>query len=255
MGAEFMTSASESKPAAGSPRRRWQFSLFSLFLLTTVTCLMLSWWAWPRPAEVVAIVNAMSTPLPVSSALTSDEQPEFIICRDVLLKALHKPEVLDDAVAIPGNGKLRMFRGRSEPAEWLKSRLGIESVQPSVVMIRLKVPAQFRDEAVEVVDYITTRCVSRTLVEVGRRTREHASALLAQKNRVERELKNTRLRLEKFRRTRAAEDPELVVLEEEACKLMDLSKQLSAELLAAQDVDNSSKHFQLVQMATVTNGN
>jgi hypothetical protein len=255
MGAEFKTSASDAKPAARPQRHRWQFSLLSLFLLTTLTCLVLSWWAWPRPAEVVAIVNAMSTPLPVSSSLTSNDPPEFVICRNVLLNNLHDPEVLKDAVSIPGNGNLRMFRDRSEPAKWLEARLRIESVPPSVVIIRMKVPAQFREEAVEVVDYITTRCVSRTLVEVGRRTREHASVLLAEKNRVERKLKSASRRLEKLRRMRAAENPELVALEAEILKLTDLSQQLTAELLAAHDLDNSSKHLQLVQMATVTNGN
>ncbi len=250
------TDAADNKPLTRASRRRWQFSLLSLFLLTTATCLILSWWVWPRPVEVVAIVNAIATPLPVSSALTSESPPEFVVCQDVLLRKLRSPDLLEDAVAIPGNGNLRMFRNRSEPTKWLEKRLRIEVVQPSAVVVSLKVPERFVGDAVEVVDYITTRCVSRTLVEVGRQTREHASALIAEQKRVRRQLVDKSVQLAQWRRKLGAEHREVVALEAEVFELTERTKRLTAEILNAQNLDNSSRHLQLVQMATaVTNGN
>lgn len=246
--------SAHNAPGAGLavPRsqRRLQFSLLSLFLLTTLTCLLLSWWVWPRPIEVVSIVNASATPLPVSRSVADGTPPEFAVYQQELLKELRSPGLLQDAVSVPGNGNLGMFRNRSEPTEWLAKRLRVEVVQPATIMISLKVPEHLRDEGVEVVDYITTKCVSRTTVKVGRQTREYLSDLRAEQQRVRRQLRKNTRQLAQLSRTRSADDAEIIALETEVLHLTDTIKRLVVEIQNAQTADNSSQYLQLVQMAT-----
>jgi hypothetical protein len=248
MQSQVATDAARNQPATGPSRRRWQFSLLSLFLLTTATCLVLSWWVWPRPVEVVAIVNASAAPLPVSRTPPNGGSPEVVEYQQELLRELQSRVLLKDAVSVPGNGNLRLFRGLSEPTAWLRKRLKVEVLQPSTVLVSLKVPKHLHDEGVEVVDYITTRCISRTLVKVGRETRRYLSDLQREKLNVRRKLQAATSRTDGQDRPKALDEAEVVALTSEAA-------QLDLLIRKAEVADNSSQYLQLVQMATVTKGN
>jgi hypothetical protein len=151
----------------GPPKRRLQFSLVSLFALTTVTCLLLGWWAWPRPVEVVALLHApAATPALGKLSLRANE---FVVdIQRELLSALNDPTLMDDTVSIVGNGKLRIFRGRSNPAAWLRDRLEIDVLPKSIVSIKLTVPAEFKTDAIECLDYMALRAATRVNVEAAR---------------------------------------------------------------------------------------
>jgi hypothetical protein len=238
--------AAREELAARPSRRRWQFSLFSLFLLTTATCLVLSWWVWPQPIEVVSIVNASTTALPVSRIPVDGGQQDVVVYQQELLRELRKPDLLKDAVSVPGNGKLRLFRDQSEPTKWLERRLRVEVVPPSTVLVSLKVPPHLHDEGVEVVDYITTKCISRTLVKVGRQTRSFLSELQAEQVNVRRKLRAATSPTSEQGEPRTLDEAEIVALQSEAA-------QLDLLIRKAELADNSSQYLQLVQMATAIN--
>jgi hypothetical protein len=209
---------------------------------------------WPRPVEVVALINASTKPLAVSRSTDPGAAPDTVMYQYELLKALQSPALLQDAVSIPGNGELRMFSRRSKPVEWLRERLRIEVINPSIVSIKLKVPKHFQNEAIEVVDYIATRCVSRTLVKVGKQTRDFLSELRAEERRIRRELSGREQRLAHLASTRPTDDAERRRLEAEAFQLKEVLNQLDSELQSAQSADNWSQYLQLVQTATASNG-
>jgi hypothetical protein len=157
-------------------RRRWQFSLLSLLVLMTATCLVLGWMARPRPLEVVALIHAPAAPPPAGKAASPGTAP-FIDVQQELLAKLREPALFTDAVSIVGNGKLRMFRGRVDPADWLRDRLDVEILPQSVVSITLRVPAKFEKEGIEVLDYIALRAATRVNVEVAAESRQGKRSL------------------------------------------------------------------------------
>ena len=137
--------------------------MLSRMLLMTATCLALGWWAWPRPVEVVALLHAPSAPRMLGQPGLMVGLP-FIDVQHELLTTLNDPELMTDTVAIVGNGKLRMFRGRRDPELWLRDRLEIAVLPKDVVSIKLRVPAQFQSDAIECLDYIALRVSTRVNV-------------------------------------------------------------------------------------------
>ena len=87
-------------------RRRLQFSLLSLFVLTTTTCLIMSWWVWPQPVEVVSLVNASATPIPIGPASDGAFACPTVIYQQELLTALKDPKLLHHAVSVASNANL-----------------------------------------------------------------------------------------------------------------------------------------------------
>ena len=100
-------------------RRRLQFSLLSLFVLTTAACLALTWWVWPRPVDVILISIASPTPIQVS--MGSRGEPTFVDYQQEFLAALNSPQLLQDAIDVTGNGHLPMLAHRRDPAAWLQT--------------------------------------------------------------------------------------------------------------------------------------
>ena len=175
-----------------------------------------------------------------------------MVYQQELLAALSSPKLLQDTVAITGNGKLRMLRGRSDPAEWLRRRLEVKVINPSIVSVTLTVPEYFQRDAIEVVDYITLKCVSRTTADVGHRTRKFLKSLRHEQRSLHREIGRKTAKLERLSRTLPGDDPQLATLEAEIRRLSEEVGELSAEISVAQGADNSSSHLQFIQMATVT---
>jgi len=109
----------------------------------------MSWWVWPQPVEVVALVQVPAAPIPVSENSVQ-----------LLLTALNNPTLLNDAIAITGNGHLRMLRDQSDPADWVRKGLEVEVLKNSIVSIKLSVPRHYASDAIEFVDYIMLRAVA-----------------------------------------------------------------------------------------------
>jgi hypothetical protein len=230
--------------------RRLQFNLLSLFALMTVTCLLLSWWVWPQPVEVISLVHASAAPIPVSFK-SNASQTRLVSYQEDLLAALHNPAILHDAMTVAGNGNLRMLRDRSDPIGWLQKRLEIKVLKNSMVSIKLTVPEYFQRDAVEVVDYITQKAVAGTSVKIGRQTREHVKRLRREHRALQHAIGETTQRLNGLREDESGDSHRaaaLVLVLKSQCASLN---RLQGEIAKAQSADQSLTHLQFIQSATV----
>jgi hypothetical protein len=247
-----MESGADLLPKARSGKRL-QFSLLSLFALTTLTCLVLSWWVWPQSVEVVSQVKASTTPIRALSPPAAP-QPQVVDCQSELLAFLANPQLLKEAVAITGNGDLSMLRGRSDPIGWIKKRLEITTASSAVISVRLTVPEYFKNDAIEFVDYVTLRAFAHVSVMVGRQTRAWTQRLEREKFSLQQQIKSTTHLLNKLKGppTNNANVAAIeVLLKSQRESLNDLVKDVEFSRSAA----DRANQPQLVQMATVIDAN
>lgn len=239
---------SETNKSPRRSSRRLQFSLLSLFALTTATCLVLGWWVWPRPVEITSQLMATTKPIR-TLPLVGGTAPQVVDYQSELLAALADPQLLKDAVAIAGNGNLAMCR-RSDPVAWIQDRLEVKSTN-SIITVKLTVPQYFQKDALEFVDYITLRAYSDVSIAIVRQTRDWTRRLVRERDTLTLELKAATKRLKELDHVAPANAPELATLE----KALASHRKALAEL--EKDIDFSRKsgdqvnNFQLVQNATV----
>ena len=245
-----MESTTNSSPRCG--RRRLQFSLLSLFVLTTLTCLVLSWWVWPQSIEVVSQVMASTTPIRALSPPFAP-QPQVVDCQTELLAFLADPQLLKEAVAITGNGDLSMLRGRSDRIGWIKKRLELTTAPNAVVSVKLTVPEYFKKDAIEFVDYITLRAYAHVTVKFGRQARAWTKRLEHDKLALQQEIKTTTYLLNAVRKSLDSANVAAIELrlKSQRKSLDDLVKDIEF----SRSADNQLNRVQLVQMATVIDTN
>jgi hypothetical protein len=234
-------------------RKRLQFSLLSLFALTTLTCLVLSWWVWPQSVEVVSQVKVSTTPIRALSPPVAS-QPRVIDCQSELLAFLADPQLIKDAVAITGNGDLAMLRGRSDPIGWITKRLEIATASNAVVSVKLTVPEYFKNDAIEFVDYVTLRAFAHISVKVAQQTRAWTQRLERRKLAMQQKIKSTTRLLYKLKKssTNDANVAEIeLLLKSQRESLSNLVKDVEFSRSAA----DRANQPQLVQMATVIDAN
>lgn len=240
-----MESEAHTPPAS---RRRLQFSLLSLLSLTTLTCLALGWWVWPRPIVVTSRLMATTTPIRVlPSADTA--VPQITDYRTELLAALANPQLLNDAVAITGNGRLAMCR-RSEPVEWIRDRLEIDTSNGTNIIITLTVPEYFKHDAIEFVDYITLRAYSDVTIKIARQTRAWTRRLVRERDKLAAQLKATTKQLEKLDGSSPASAEQAAALQELQATQRKSLAEFEHDINFSDSPDISAGNLQLVESAT-----
>jgi hypothetical protein len=234
-----------SRPAS----RRLQFSLLSLFALTTLICLVLGWWVWPRPVEITSQLMATTRPIRILP-LVGGTAPQVVDYQSKLLAALADPQLLKDAVAITGNGNLAMCR-RSDPVGWIQKRLEITTSSNSVITIKLTVPEYFKKDAIEFVDYITLRAYSDVSIAITRQTRAWTRRLVRERDALALQLKTTTKRLNELDQLQPADAPEEAALKKTLASQRKSLAELEKDIDFSRNADHQVSNFQLVQNASV----
>jgi hypothetical protein len=229
-------------------RRRLQFSLLSLFVLMTSTCAVLTWLVWPKSVGVVAQV--MASTLTVSPTGSTIPQPKFVDYQAKLLAAFEDPEILKDAVAITGNGDLPMLRGKRDPLNWVRKRLEVEAAPNSIISVKLTVPEYFKQNAIEFVDYITFRAVTKTIRDIEPLPRTRLPELVAQRLALERTINATSQRLERSKRVAGTGSPVVAAIEAELETHVDAWKRLGEQIEAGKTAQEFVSQVRFVQTAT-----
>jgi len=241
----------ETNTSTPPTNRRLQFSLFSLFALTTTACLVLGWWAWPRPVTVVSQIMATSTPIR-TLPLVGGTAPRVVDYQSELLAALADPQLLKDAVAITGNGKLTMFR-RSDPVAWIQKRLIVDTPGSAIIEIRFTVPEYFKPEAIEFVDYITLRAYTDVNISIGRRTRAWTQRLIRERDALQAEFDATIQQRNELKKSPAPNSQELATLDLELAAQHKSLAELEKDIDFSRTADDPSNNLRLVQNASVLN--
>lgn len=240
-------------PNIASPgkSRRLQFSLLSLFTLTTATCLVLGWWVWPRPVEITSQLMATTKPIR-TLPLVGGTAPQVVDYQTKLLAALADPQLLKDAVAIAGNGNLAMCR-RSDPVTWIQDRLDVKSTNSNIT-IKLTAPEYFKKDALEFVDYITLRAYTDVSIAITRQTRAWTRRLVRERDALALQLKATTKRLNELNELDPNVLPdavEVAALEQTLASQRTSLAELDKDINFSRAADDHANNFQLVQNATV----
>jgi hypothetical protein len=230
------------------PRRRLQFRLVTLFAIMTATCLALSWYVWPKSVDVVAQV--MASTLTVSSTGSTVPHPKFAEYHAKLLAAFEDPEILADAVAITGSGDLPMLRRKRDPVNWVRKRLAVEAAPNSIISVKLTVPEFFQQNAVEFVDYITFRAVTKTVRDIEPVPRTRLPEFVEQRLALEQTINATSQRLERLKQDAGMGSPEVAAIEAELESQVDAWKKLGAHIEACKTAREFVNQVRFVQMAT-----
>lgn len=241
---------SNPNTALPTKSRRLQFSLFSLLALTTLTCVVLGLWAWPKPAQITSQLMATTTPISMLPP-ASGAAPQTVDYQTELLAALADPQLLKDAVAIAGNGNLAMCRG-SDPVAWIQDRLEVKSTNSNIT-IKLTVPDYFKRDALEFVDYITLRAYTDVSIAIARQTRALTHRLVHERDELTLQLNATAKRLKELAPVTAADEPQVAALKEMLASQRRSLVELEKELDLSRKADDQVNNLQLVQNAKVLN--
>jgi hypothetical protein len=232
------------------PRRRLQYSMLSLLIVMTTTCLALTWWTWPRPIVVESIVFATATPVRLSSSTGDAPERRILVYQQELLAALNDPDLLPTTVDVIGNRSLAILRQRSDPAGWLRGRFRAEAVNATTVSIKLTVPEHYRTDAVELVDYITLRCFVQVASSTSNRIRERLAALREEHDRQMQLLDETCRKIASVNPGWTSSDVETASLKRESSLLAARIAELASDIKTTEAAYGlSDSQLKLVQMA------
>jgi hypothetical protein len=232
------------------PRRRFQYRLVSLFALMTVACLGLSWYVWPKSVEVVATVMASSTT--VAPTGRTVPEPRFRDYQDKLMETLADPAILQDGVAIAGNGKLAMLRGRSDPVDWVRRRLDVTASPNSLITIKLTVPERHQRDAVEFVDYILFRAVTQTARGISDLPRSALPEAIKRRQSLELSLQATSRRWKQARLDYGPNSLEAAAIEAQLYAEQESWQRLHVSISDCELIEDFMDQLRFVQTATVT---
>jgi hypothetical protein len=232
-----------------SNRRRLQYSLLTLFVVTTLACLGLSWLVWPKTINVMAQV--MASTLTISATGNTVPEPKFEDYQAQLLAAFKDREILADAVSIAGNGRLAMFRYTSDPVTWVRQRLTVTVEPNSIICVKLMVPEQFEKDAIELVDYITFRAVTQTARDIDPRSHTRIDELIERQETLKRTIDDTNKRLSELKIQPEDLSPEIALIHAELRAQQKAYDELNAKIEAARIADEFVDQLRFVQTATV----
>jgi hypothetical protein len=193
----------------------------------------------------------MASTFSVSPSGKTVPQPEFAAYQAQLMAAFTDPEVLGDGVAIAGNGRLSMLRGRSEPIDWVRERMEIVLAPNAVISIKMTVPERFAKDAIEFVDYVLFRGVSKTARDAVRIPRSGLSSALLQCQTLEQSVATLSLRLAQARPMFDHTSAETAAIEETLRATQQRCAELDRDIAASQLIDEFMDQLRFVQTATV----
>lgn len=222
----------------------------SLFALMTVTCLVLSWHVWPKTVAVEGQV--MASTLSVAPSGKTVPQPKFVDYQAKLIATFTSQEVLQDGVNIAGNGNLAMLRGRSNPAEWIRRRLEIVVAPNSIITIKMTVPEQYKDDAVELIDYIMFRGVTQTARSVDPIPRAKLASAVAHRQILADTLEAASQRLERATHDFGNASGEVAAINAEMESATAAWQRLNDDITTGELIDEFIDQLRFVHTATVT---
>jgi len=240
----------DQKPLEDRSHRRLQYRLVSLVALMTATCLALSWYVWPKSVLVEAQV--MASTLSVSPTDRTVPQPQFADFQAKLIAAFTSQDVLQDGVTVAGNGNLAMLRCRTDPVEWVRRRLEVTAAQNSIISVKIAVPEQYQDDAVELVDYIVFRSVTLTARSVDPIPRAELASAIERRQLLAEMLEAASQRIEQANHDFGSASGEVAAIKAKMELATTSWQRLNDDITTGELIDAFIDQLRFVQTATVT---
>jgi hypothetical protein len=147
------------------PRFAFRFSLIALLLFTTLVCVLLGWWVRPRRFIVESLFQlSASQPVPVGSSPSTFDPQEFALRRKTQVDLVRSDLVLLSALRDPTIAALPVLRSKSDPVNWLRDQLEVETSSDSqLISIRIRCAEGAVDDCRQIVDAVSDAYVKNVL--------------------------------------------------------------------------------------------